>query len=348
MTIVFIIFILLILYALKFKKKSDENDYLNKSQTSNINGIFIIIVFFSHFYGYYSINNLELIDKIPAVIVGKLGQLMVTPFLFFSGYGIYYSIKSKKNYVDDFFKNRFMPTWINFVIAILLFLILNFVMNNKYDLITIILSFVGYESIGNSNWYMFDIFVLYIFTIISFSKIFYIKNNERKSLMILTILTIIYIILFRLLKETWFVDTLLCYPFGMIYCYYKEKIDIILSEQKKYLISLIVIVLLFTVIYFLPYNIIKFNVESVLFMSIICLLSKKIIIENNYLNWLGKKLFWIYILQRIPMIILCNKMSNRITTCFVLCMFLTIILAWIVSNVTSLLLQKLNLVKEKN
>ena len=32
---------------------------------------------------------------------------MVTTFLFYSGYGIYESIKSKKNYIDNFLKTEY-------------------------------------------------------------------------------------------------------------------------------------------------------------------------------------------------------------------------------------------------
>ena len=38
---------------------------------------------------------------------------MVTTFLFYSGYGIYESIKSKKKYIDNFFKNRILKLFIS-------------------------------------------------------------------------------------------------------------------------------------------------------------------------------------------------------------------------------------------
>lgn len=55
---------------------------LNKEQTTCINGIFVLFVFLSHFGQYETMpwNNLLL----------AIGQLMVAPFLFYSGYGIMY------------------------------------------------------------------------------------------------------------------------------------------------------------------------------------------------------------------------------------------------------------------
>ena len=40
-------------------------------------------------------------------IFDKIGQLMVTIFLFYSGYGIYESIKSKKNILIIFLKTEY-------------------------------------------------------------------------------------------------------------------------------------------------------------------------------------------------------------------------------------------------
>ena len=53
---------------------------LNKEQTTCINGIFVLFVFLSHFGQYETMpwNRLLL----------AIGQLMVAPFLFYSGYGI--------------------------------------------------------------------------------------------------------------------------------------------------------------------------------------------------------------------------------------------------------------------
>lgn len=53
---------------------------LNKEQTTCINGIFVLFVFLSHFGQYETMpwNNLLL----------AIGQLMVAPFLFYSGYGM--------------------------------------------------------------------------------------------------------------------------------------------------------------------------------------------------------------------------------------------------------------------
>ena len=60
---------------------------LSKEQTTCINGIFVLFVFLSHFGQY---------ETMPWnwLLLG-LGQLMVAPFLFYSGYGIMEQIQRR-------------------------------------------------------------------------------------------------------------------------------------------------------------------------------------------------------------------------------------------------------------
>ena len=56
------------------------NRALNKEQTTCINGIFVLFVFLSHFGQY---------ETMPwNGVLLAIGQLMVAPFLFYSGYGM--------------------------------------------------------------------------------------------------------------------------------------------------------------------------------------------------------------------------------------------------------------------
>ena len=121
MTIIFIMLIIILLSSSKIYLKENNNEYISKKQTTIINSMFLIIVFYSHFYTY--INDFNQIDLYLRFIFRNVGQLMVTTFLFFSGYGIYESIKKNKDYKNNFIKKRFFPTYINFAIAIFLFII---------------------------------------------------------------------------------------------------------------------------------------------------------------------------------------------------------------------------------
>ena len=115
------------------------------------------------------------------------------------------------------------------MIAIVLYIIVNLLLGNSYGIYKILLAFTGYESIGNSNWYMLAIFVLYLLIMLCFKRI---KIKSIYQIIVFSLLTIIYIFVLSRVKDNYYVDTILCFPMGMWYSYFKEKIDKLLV--KKY------------------------------------------------------------------------------------------------------------------
>ena len=334
MLFIYLIFIVVFIFGVRFVK--DNKDYLDKDETTIINGLFVITIFFSHFQTYIAPYNIY--DEKMLTFLHFIGQLMVTSFFFYSGYGIYESIKNKKNYMNSFFKKRFIPTFVNFLIAILLFIIVNLIMGNNYSIEKILLSFTGYESIGNSNWYMLAIFVLYFLLIICFNKKIKIKNLYR--IILFSLLVIIYMYIISRFKETYYVNTVFCFPIGMFYSYYKDKINNLL-ERKYYLCLSIMIALLIGSYFLKEYinNIYTYNAYAICFIIFIVLLTRKLKIKSTIFTFFGVHTFWIYILQRIPMIILKDKLNNYVY--FVICLTITMILSFFLKKITDKLWKKI-------
>lgn len=338
MNLYLIFIIVLTLFGIKPHLQSFNNDYLNKTNTSCIKGIFILIVFYSHLVTYIGVQQSK--DFLMFAVRDFLGQLMVTMFLFYSGYGIYESIKKKKNYVSTIPKKRILKTLINFDIAIIIFLIVNLIINKEYSIQKILLSFIGWESIGNDNWYIFSIILLYFITYISF-KIF--DKNDKSALKMTWLLTIIFILFLNLHKEIYWYNTLLCYPLGLTYSYYKEKIEKVLFNNKKYYIIFIISLFAFLIIKKSEnINFWYYEISSLLFVFVILQITMKLNINNKVLNWFGDKLFWIFILHRIPMNILKEIGYINHAYRFALISFIiTLILTFIMSKITSILENKL-------
>lgn len=335
MLFVYLLFIIIFLIGVRFVK--DNPDYLKKDTTTIINGLFVITIFFSHFQTYITDTNIY--DEYLINFLHFIGQLMVTSFLFYSGYGIYEGIRNKKNYINSFFRKRFIPTFVNFAIAIVLYIIVNLVMGNSYSISKILLSFTGYESIGNSNWYMLAIFALYLLIMICFISKIKVKNIYR--LITLTLLTGIYIFIISRFKDNYYVDTVLCFPLGMWYSYFKEKIDNALA--KKYFLCLLGIVALLLGSYYLKntlYNVYTYNLYAACFIILIVVLTRKVSVNNKVFFFFGVHTFWIYIIQRIPMMILQNKLNNYVY--FAICFLLTIILSYFLKKITDKLWKKVN------
>lgn len=300
MLYIFIAFLIVALIGIKFNKINDINDEaMSHDRTLMINGFFVALVLFSHFNSY--VTYINQFDQIYLKIFLKIGQLMVTTFLFYSGYGIFESIKNKPNYIDHFLKKRFLKVFIPFALAIVVYMILNLIMGNSYSIYQYLLSFTGWESIGNSNWFMFAVFCMYLATFVSF-KIF--KKDKLSAILLNFILSLIYIILVKRFKGfDWWYNTILCYNFGMLFSYYKKTIIDFLKNKWHYVLSLCFLVILFMLSYDYRDNFFVYEITAISFVIIVVLLSLKVKIGNKFLLWLGKNTFNIYILQRIGYII---------------------------------------------
>lgn len=109
------------------------NRALNKEQTTCINGIFVLFVFLSHFGQY---------ETMPwNGVLLAIGQLMVAPFLFYSGYGIMEQIKRRGIvYIDSMPRKRILKFYIHFCMALCIYLFLSFLLRKEYSFVRIIVS----------------------------------------------------------------------------------------------------------------------------------------------------------------------------------------------------------------
>ena len=153
-----VIILALVGAKINFAGEGYLDTYLDREQTMAVNGIFVMLVFLRHFKEYIVCGAY---DRTFWTVDGYLEQLIVTTFLFYSGYGILVSLKTKEGYLQKFPK-RILKIWLQFVIVVCLFLLLNLFVGKEYSISTILLSFAAWESVGNSNWYILAILVLYI------------------------------------------------------------------------------------------------------------------------------------------------------------------------------------------
>ncbi|MBR6476984.1 MAG: hypothetical protein IKS85_00920, partial [Lachnospiraceae bacterium] len=107
----------ILLFFIPFPKLVSKGDrewdqYLIKDAALPVKGLFVILVFFRHFISYVTLSD-SIFDKVFYRMDRLTGQLIVTMFLFYSGYGIYESIKKKgRPYVSGFIRHRFLPVWL--------------------------------------------------------------------------------------------------------------------------------------------------------------------------------------------------------------------------------------------
>lgn len=298
--------------------KEFNTDYMSKDNTNIIKGVFVVFVFFSHCSQYLKLGGVY--DAPYLVIRDFLGQMIVAMFLFYSGYGIMESIKAKSfGYVKKIPVRRILKTLINFDIIVLLYYVIDLIFKVNYKWSDLLWSFVGWKSVGNSNWYILAILILYALSFLAFLPI---KFSNKKNMhilcaIIMTILTVMAaFLIFKADKESYYYNTLLIYPLGMWFSILKTYIDKFV--MKNHIIYFVVLMIgLAAFIYThehildqpyiengLHYTLsLPYTLWSFAFTLFIVLLTMKLRIKSFVYKWLGEHIFTVYMLQRVPMMI---------------------------------------------
>lgn len=304
MLILLFLFFAVVLFGLKFTSKGTAN-YLSVENTQGVKGVFILMVFYSHFNSYISLTD-SIYDTVYIKIFRFIGQAMVVMFLFYSGYGVMESIKRKgMPYILKMPKNRMLKTLVNFDFAVLLFLVLDLIIKSKISLKQVALSLIGWDSLGNSNWYIFVILLLYTLTFLVFAVI----RKETKSARFLAVFILtasicgLILATYRFnIRPTYWYDTALCYALGMGYSLVKESVE--KAVNKNFFLWLLFLLLSAAAFIILKgHNVFIEIAANLCFAVAVVIFTMRITLNNKVLKWCGENLFEIYILQRIPMII---------------------------------------------
>lgn len=302
MSVCLLALIAIALYKIKFS--AYHSDYMSMSQSRAIKGIFAVIIFLSHSRQY--IGRVWPMDYWAEVPINYLGQLMVAMFFFYSGYGILQAYQTKENYERGFWKNRILKTLVHFDIAVLLYIVLGLITAAPYSITDYLISLTGWGGVGNSNWFMFVILCLYCIVGVAFASL----RKTRKPWAVAAVSTVLSMMLWVILwlcgKESYWIDTLMCFPTGMWIACAKTRIDRLFEKKSLWRVgSLIATAIAFSLLYFTPGLIAK-SVTACLFCILLMLLTTYIRVDNPILQWLGDYSFEIYIIQRLPMICLAN------------------------------------------
>lgn len=339
MLVVLIIFILLILTSVKVAK-NDLSYSLSIYQTQAIKGIFVITIFFSHFCSYV------VFDKwfdIPLRDYCRwFGQLMVAPFLFYSGYGIFESVKLKGvDYVRFFPKKRILKTLLHFDLAVVLFLVLDAYIQKTVSLSNFIFALIGWESIGNSNWFVFAILCMYIF---SYIGLFVFRCNLKCAFLFISACSLIYILVMSKFKPSYWYDTIMAFPLGIFFVLYKNKISEFVCDKGVALGGGLSIFMFWGArMQFIPSSFINSQIALVAFCFMVVFFSLVLKLNSKILSWFGSYVFEIYILQRLSMNFgkFLHWNESNVYLYFMFCFLTTLLLAVIFKKATSRIDSKL-------
>lgn len=340
-------------------------DYMSVEKTMSIKGIFIILVFFLHFnsYVFYTMP----LDKIYLSGIKEIGQCVVTLFMLYSGYGVMESVKKKGlSYVHRIPLQRILGTYFRFDIAIIIFALVQLLIGKIYPIKQYFLSLTAWDAIGNSNWYIFAVAFLYLLTFIVF-EIAGRRGNYYIPTAIFTAVLIAVVIVCdktNIRHEYWY-DTLICYALGMWYSLLRDKIERLFSKSLAiyHVVLAVFMVASWLCMEYRNRSLAMLLLCMSLFAMTVVLVTMRISFHNKALMWCGKNLFGLYILQRIPMLLLkhwgltqAGKVVDlgteyfdfNIILCFVISAVVTVLLALVFEKITGRLWEIITSAGKKN
>ncbi len=361
MFVFFGLFVLLCVYKVQLRPKNGEKymtDYMSVEKTMSIKGIFILIVFFSHFNSYVTFSSP--VEAYYVQIFKYIGQGMVTLFLFYSGYGVMESIRKKGiGYVRKIPLTRILGTYFRFDIAIVLFAIMQLCLGKVFTVKRYVLSLLAWDAIENSNWYIFAVVMAYLITFVSFGFCYLLTKKCSQSVfnylsavfVTLGCLAYIFVLGYFKLKDMWWFDTIICYACGIWYSLLKDKIDKIINKNII-VYGLFFIVTAAGTLYFMmnrSQSFVYAELNMLFFTAFVVVMSMRVSFHNKILMWCGKNLFGLYILQRIPMIVFkaIGVADFNVYLYFVLCIAVTVPMAWIFEKYTGKLWKIITSPKKK-
>lgn len=235
-------------------------------------------------------------------------------------------------------RKRVLGTIANFDVAVCIFALAMLLIGMPISWKQFMLSLVGWDSVGNSNWYIFSIVICYIITYIG-QKVSLSNGN-----MITCIMIVVFAFILSFYRGTWWYNTVYAYGAGLIFSEYKD--NLIFSMKANYGRWMISVgggflLCLCTYLYFYtPFKgelerlgAMVFDIMSVFFALLVVMITMKVRIGNNVLIWLGTNLFPLYIYQRLSMMVLTELYPNALVISypqlfFIICLLTTGMIAY--------------------
>ena len=340
---------ILCLWRLRFSGRDFQLDYIAPASTTAVNGVFTVLVLMHHIMDSGGYAGAGIWDELLSRYI-HLSQLVVVPFLFFSGYGVAESLKNKPGYLKSMPKNRILKTWLHLTLALVPFFFLNLYTKAAMTIPQVLLSTVGWDSLGNSNWFMFIILALYVLTFLA-----YLICREKKlpSAVVTTLLACALTgALIWSGKDSYWWNTAVFFPLGIWYSYLREKIEALIQKSNKiYWFWFVLFAVLFAGTHFLyckTDKVFLFMADGCFMMAFLLTALMKFKLGNPVLAWLGKNLFGIYILQRLPMRLLEHWSVELNPYLYTVIIFAAaLLLAWLFGLLTGAIDRKLFVKKKK-
>jgi peptidoglycan/LPS O-acetylase OafA/YrhL len=284
-------------------------DYMYLKNTLPVRGLFVCLTLF--FYHNRFKNNKKI--YINQAIIEFLGQKLSSMFFFYSGYGIYESIKTKQKYAK-YLPKKALIIFIKIQIAIVLYLIRNAffdIYDKDLTFKTLFLSIILKGSLGQSSYFAYTIILFYLYASLSF---IFIKDKKHNfigaiSLIILSILHLFFTYYLYQYKLLYYVDNILPFIIGILYALIMKYTDkfFMLNDFIYYGFLSLFIILLYVFYIHAKNSVLINNFMNATFVINIVLITMKVRLDNGFLDFLNAHSYSMYLLQNLVLQIFRKK-----------------------------------------
>lgn len=333
MALLLIAIILIVSVGLEVRRKGFFDDSLKRESADAIKGVFILLIVVSHAMGYYDYCGYTY--SLPADGLARkgllcLGQLVVVMFLFLSGYGVMEQWKQRgRSYVVLMPRRRVLTTLLNFDVAVVVFAIASVAMGSPVQWRQMALSLVAWESVGNSNWYIFAILLCYVAAWLSLR---FCRAKGWQAVAACTMILLLAMAVLQMCKPPMWSDTLLSFPAGMAWSLLGSKAVAVV--HRRYAVCLVASMAAFSLLYILPLNAagLRPNLMAVAFALMVVVVVQKVRPGGKVLRWCGSHLFPLYIYQRLPMMVVATLWPSWVAAHAVLFVVVTFAVTVVIAH----------------
>ena len=241
MDLLFAVFVCLCLWGVNRPAAEGirNRDGLARTDTNAMRGILAVLIVFHHL-------SLTTNAGYSAVILKKIGFLVVAAFYALSGYGLLMSYLAKGCRLDHFWRKRCTGVIFPYLIISLIYVAVRLALGDKITVTSYLLSFVNGTPMVRYSWFILTILVFYVF--------YYLAARIAKQdvpLMIFLVFVAEVFFLYGMKKldfEPFWYDAAWAFPLGMVWAYGYRSISETVSRHPWVYIGLTA--MLFVIFYF--------------------------------------------------------------------------------------------------
>ena len=226
-----------------------------------------------------------------------------------------YSLLNRGGYHNKLIYPRFFQLSMNYIMSIIIYFVVHCILQQQIHIQDFLRGLHDFHALGNPTWFILMTLLTYILTYICFK----IQGKKHPVITIaaLTMLLIVTMHIVTLVKPLHWVNTLLCFPAGMLYFLKGEQIEQALKKTNiPGIIYASLLLLLGMIIYMSGISPIVYvqNLGSILFAIGVTWFAGSFTWRepSHFLIWLGGSgLFAVYIFHLLPMRIMTHLELNH-------------------------------------